>query len=198
LGKGKAAPNQTPLAGSQPQDVPREEWIAEQIPADVHWDGISDVESEEEDCEFTEGEDEGEIDAMALMLATVRKEGTRVFDSAKFKYQRGRDLGSRQKKRKRQAAKGLEMAAVDSRPLDMGFLVREAERMGSESEATSSPNCWISREEMLRTQRTEAIRKLEKKLASKKTSLIPQNMVRYQAVLAFMRVQQSKKLGAYF
>jgi uncharacterized membrane protein len=50
---------------------------------------------------------------------------------------------------------------------------------------------------MLLAQRKEAIEDLEKKLRSAKTDLIAQNLTRHRAVLAFLRIQNAKKLYVF-
>jgi ribosomal protein L29 len=47
---------------------------------------------------------------------------------------------------------------------------------------------------MLLAQRKEAIEDLDKKLRSAKTDLIAQNLTRHRAELAFLRIQNAKKL----
>jgi hypothetical protein len=163
------------------------------IPAAVHWAGVDDGDLEEDDYEVSEAEEDEEEDAFAVMMARAKKGGAKAFESTNFKYQRGPELSSRQKKRKRDAAQELDEAAMDSRPLNKGFLVKTS------TEATAKPeprlNCWISREKMLLDKRKEMMEKLNKKLRSAKTDLIAQNLTRHRAVLAFMRMQSSKKLG---
>jgi hypothetical protein len=82
---------------------------------------------------------------------------------------------------------------MDSRPLNKGFLVKTNPEATAKPEP--KPNCWISREKMLLDKRKEMMEKLDKKLRSAKTDLIAQNLTRHRAVLAFMRIQSSKKLG---
>jgi hypothetical protein len=165
------------------------------IPAAVHWAGVDDGDLEEDDCEVSEAEENEEEDAFAVMMARAKKGGAKAFESTNFKYQRGPELSSRQKKRKRDAAQELDEAAMDSRPLNKGFLVKKSSPEATEKQAETRPNCWISREKMLLDKRKEMMEKLDKKLRSAKTDLIAQNLTRHRAVLAFMRMQSSKKLG---
>jgi hypothetical protein len=171
-------------------------WEPASIPAAVHWAGVDDGDLEEDDCEVSEAEEDEEEDAFTVMMTRAKKGGAKAFESTNFKYQRGPELSSRQKKRKRDAAQELDEAAMDSRPLNKGFLVKKS---SSDLEATGKPeprlNCWISREQMLLDKRREMMEKLDKKLRSAKTDLIAQNLTRHRAVLAFMRMQSSKKLG---
>jgi hypothetical protein len=107
------------------------------IPAAVHWAGVDDGDSdqEEDDCELTETKE----DAFAMMMRRAKKGGAAAFEATNFKYQRGPELNNKQKKRKRDAAQQLDEAAMDCRPLNKGFL-----KKSSSSEAKPpqpKPNC---------------------------------------------------------
>jgi hypothetical protein len=163
--------------------------------AEVHWEGISDSEEEKEDeleysdeeC-ITEGEED--INPFSIMMARARQ-GNEAFhrQNAVFKYQRGSTYSKKTKKRKAAEALEREASVMDCRPLDRGFLTTTTASSPTESVAR------ISREEMLRNIRRDAKQRLEKKLKSKTTKLLPQNMTRHQAVLAFFKLQESKQLG---
>jgi hypothetical protein len=56
------------------------------------WENLSDdAELEEEECEFTEGQEEYtlEVDPFAVMMGKARRSGAAVFDCVHFQYQRG-------------------------------------------------------------------------------------------------------------
>jgi hypothetical protein len=57
------------------------------VPASVHWEGLSDGEEEEEDeCEFTEGEEDAEPegDVLAHLMATAENRGVLSMTTSKL------------------------------------------------------------------------------------------------------------------
>jgi len=183
-----------------------------EVPASVYWEGLSDGEEEEEDeCKFTEGEEDAEPegDALAYLMATAENRGDALYDDIKVRYQRCAELSKKQKRRKQKEQRELKLAALGSRTLDDGFLIRptalnldpaiisEAEHysVSTSGEGSAGQN-EVSRQEISEAQRTNAMILLEKKLRSKKTAdVLPQNIIRHQAVLCLFKVQNGRKLG---
>jgi len=98
-----------------------------EVPASVHWEGLSDGEEEKEDeCEFTEGEEDAEPegDALAYLMATAENRGDALYDDIKVRYQRCAELSKKQKRRKQKEQRELKLAVLGSRTLDDGFLIR--------------------------------------------------------------------------
>lgn len=172
------------------------------VPASVHWEGLSDGEEEEDECEFTEEEEDAEPgeDVLAHLMATAENLGDSLYDNIKVKYQRGAELSRKQKRRKQKEQRELKLAAVGSRTLDDGFLIRstvtDPDVGTSASTSGSTEQDEVSRQELPEViQRADAMGLLEKKLRSKKTvDMLPQNIIRHQAVL-FFKVQNRRKLG---
>jgi hypothetical protein len=195
--KTESSQDATDKEACGPEAWEPEAWEPEAIPAAVHWAGVDDGDSdkEEDDCAFSEAEeDEEDSDAFKVMMRSVKKGGDKAFQSIKFAFQRLPEPSKKTKKRKRDAAQQLEEAAMDCRPLDKGWLLRK----GSEPEPAvewAPPKPWVDGEQMRSEMCKEAIDRLEKKLGSAKTDLIGQNLTRHRAVLAFLKIQRSKQLG---
>lgn len=163
----------------------------------VYWEGDagnSDSESEEE-CEFTEAGDNMEFDenefqevvkmkignAFQKMIASSHEKNA---FSHHFRYQQGVQPTQRHKQREAKKENDRILAAAKSNPLDKGFLI-----------GTVSKRHCPSKEETWRQEHRMALEDIEKKLQSKKICLGGQNLNRHRAVLAFLRMQESKKLG---
>jgi hypothetical protein len=160
------------------KDMENHSW--EDSPAAVHWEEDA-SDDEEEECEYSDEECVAEVeeqqepkDALAVLLRRVEKDPT-VFDCFYFPYQRGPQPSDKTKKRKAQTALELATAAMDSRPLDKGFLVLPEQWTKKVSPASKDSE--PSKEDLLLQSRKEGIKKLEGILRSKKTSLslLPQN-----------------------
>jgi len=124
--------------------------------SDVHWEEDN-SEDEEEECEYTDDEciierekEKGDIpkrDAFQIMLRKVEKVST-VFDRVSFPYQRGVERSEKTMKRKAEGATDLQLAAMDSRPLNRGFL--QSTGPVNKRRVLPSSSAWISREDLLR------------------------------------------------
>ena len=174
-------------------------WLAHApLPAEVHWEGDA-TDDEEDECEYSDDEWEedwvearqeiSQRNAFAAMIQKAKTQRGNVFDQALFPYQRGPEISAKTKKRKATMAMDLELAAMDARPLDQGYLLSNGHpQMQKKAMQFSAENC-------LQEQRKEAIKRMEQLLKSKEISMLPQNLERHRAVLAFLRVQQSRQRG---
>ena len=65
------------------------------------------------------------------------------------------------------------------------------------SNSAGRPNAWLSSDQLRNIERHDAIKALDKKLRKKTTlkAMNGQNLVRHQAVLSFLRMQEGKQLG---
>ena len=124
------------------QKQPRaDEPVGESAPrAEVHWEGISESEEEEDELEYSHEEciSEGEdINPFTIMMARARQ-GKEAYNAV-FKYQRSSIQSKKTIKRK--AAEALERQAsiMDCRPLDKGFLTTSTASASSLSHTKPVP-----------------------------------------------------------
>ena len=145
---------------------------------EAYWEGLS--ESEESDVDISEPED------------NISEKGKNSFErlsnanlsTTKFPYQRGLTLSTRQQRRTRATQRDLQHAATThSQPLSQFF-----SPTSSASSEESTPT--VKSQAQLRQ---EAIKDLEKKLRSKKTTLTGQNLTRHQAVLTLLYTRSRKE-----
>ena len=71
----------------------------------------------------------------------------------------------------------------------------ELEPVSEQESLPDQPLRWLSATETRQQNQIVAIAALKKKINSKKSTLTGQNLTRHQAVLAFLYIQQSKRLG---
>jgi len=142
-------------------------------PAAVHWDECWDSESEEseEECEFTDGEEndseELEFDENAFQKLLAEAKNIGASEGPNLCYQRGQHASVRAQFRAQKRAHELQLAAMDSRPLDAGWLQK-----APTSQAPSPVKQKLAPNE-------EVLQDLDKKLRSKKTKLTGHNLTRH-------------------
>ena len=149
---------------------------------------ISDVDSSEEsEVEVTDCEDDCQFDNSAFdKLLSARATCTTFGQDTNFKYQRTCQPSKRTTIRHRAKQQELVKAAKGCRTL--------TSMLASQSSITDSlPAKDNTNEETRTSDLADAIKTLERKLASKKASPDGQNRTRHQAVLHFLKVQQSSK-----
>lgn len=172
-------------------------WLAPApLPAEVHWEGDA-TDDEEDECEYSDEEWEEDWvearqeiiqrNAFTAMIEKAKTQRGNAFDQALFPYQRGPEISAKTKKRKATMTMDLELAAMDARPLDQGYLLTS----GPQIQKKAMPVQFG--ENSLQEQRKEAIKRMEQLLKSKKISMLPQNLERHRAVLAFLKFQQSRQ-----
>lgn len=153
------------------------------------WDSGSE---EEEDCEISDAEEEVENMNRSLfekLLASderYREGATSVIQQFNGKYQRGAEPSRRTLQRRVANQKELEQAASRSAKITTFF----PSTTTSTTIATE-----LTPEEITALERKTAITYLDKKIHSKKQTMNRQNMMRHQAVLAFLRLQEQRKPG---
>jgi hypothetical protein len=153
---------------------------------------------EEEDCEVTDTEEDPvEVDNSALqtMMASSRELGFDAFEdnTTVFNYQRSAEPSVRTQYRQVQHARELEEGAKNTRTLEHYFQRPGNKRANPITLGRSTPA--ISTEERKRNEREAAIKSIKKKIESKKAGMNGQNLMRHQAVFAFLQIQRAKKLG---
>jgi hypothetical protein len=95
-----------------------------------------------------------------MLMSSARTGRDAVFDKASFKYQRGPSLRSnKKKKRKADDVLAMRAQAISSKKLSTTFL---------QHRAVQPPTLLLSRQDLLKPKRVEAIEGLEKKLELKK------------------------------
>jgi len=177
-------------------------------PSSSHWEDLQlDDEQEytedssddglenDDEVEVTDSEEEDDnvtFDGCAFEAIIKGSYKFEVFEEAEFPYQRGPELSMRSKQMKNKAAQELARSAEGSKKIYQYFQL---------SSSTTSLNSMIqspaiSREDLLRREREAAIKSLEKKLQGKqRNTMNGQTIIRHEAVLAFLRIQQGKQLG---
>jgi hypothetical protein len=158
---------------------------------------------EESDCELTDTEDPKEEpvkinkSAFDTLMGSSRQIGYDAFEdnTAIFNYQRGAEPSIRTQQRRVKNARELEEGAKNTRTLETYF-----SRPGGKQAnpvVLGRPTACISSQELRRIERDEAIKSIQKKIHNKKEALAmnAQNLMRHEAVLAFLHIQKSKKLG---
>lgn len=162
--------------------------------AEAHWEGYADggnegaeeKEEEEEECEFTEAEEDKELNESAFNQIMTPRDST-VFDKIQIKYQRGSQVSKRTSQRNAKRIQELYTAATGCIPLTSGFLISNSEKTNTAQSIQHS----LEEKEIVSYQK--ALIDLEKKLKSKRVSVIGQNLTRHHAVLAFLKLQQSRQ-----
>ncbi len=166
---------------------------------------LKDEESEEEedDIEMTDDdEDTLDEDAFAKLLGVARD--FRNFETHKIAYIRGPSYTKQWERKRAQHRRELAASAQGCQPLEARFLIQKT--VQSTVPIEQSPlrsfdvsqaakihiTKYISPKDRLHSQRLDAIRELEKKIASRKTNLQGQDLARHRAVLSFLRVQIRK------
>lgn len=142
---------------------------------------------EEEEYEYTDNEEESvelNQDAFEIMIAGGKKRG--AFDNSSFQYQRTQQPSHRTVQRNEKNKKEWKSAAINTLPLDNYFPPQLIDHSISQISNDT--------EIQYKLQQNLAIHAIERKLSDKKLILNKQTVVRYQAVAAFLRVQQGKQL----
>ncbi|KAF8543086.1 hypothetical protein BDD12DRAFT_933621 [Trichophaea hybrida] len=192
---GVELPNE--LVARIDKETEEELWSPGQVvvPAEVHWDNNfeDEAEQEEDECELTDIEEEEaeddevspmDTDAFEALLDGSKKTG--VFDEVYFRYQRGVEPSERTVYRQKKNQLELRLGAQHTRTIESYF---------KNPSTIGRPDAYFSSDELHMQDRQLAIKALEKKLQSKKTILNSQTLMRHQAVLAFLRIQDGKQIG---
>jgi len=100
--------------------------LAPPPPAAVHWEGDA-TDDEEEEEEYLDEELMADWIEGGDVFATMKQSASEgsIFEQVVFPYQREPAVSEKTKKRKATAPLDLERAAMDMRPLDQGFLIRD-------------------------------------------------------------------------
>ncbi|KAA8913091.1 hypothetical protein FN846DRAFT_886778 [Sphaerosporella brunnea] len=153
---------------------------------------------DEEDCEITDNEEEPvEVDTSALeiLMVSSRQIGYDAFEdnTTTFHYQRSTEPSIGTLQRQVKNLRELQEAAKNTRTLETYFQRPAGKQANPVTFGRATP-C-MSTEERQRNERDAAIKSIKKKIESKKMGMNGQNLMRHQAVLAFLQIQKSKKLG---
>lgn len=184
-------------------------WIPKNV-RNIHlnsdWEDSSESEEDDEDVEVTDN-DEAEFDTDAFTMLMDAGKDLDNFTAYKVPYNRGPQLSKRQERRGAQKQRELAASAHGCRPLTAsGFFIQKstpsATSIPSETQSfsldlkpgledISSANIisYVSPQDVLQTQRSEAIQSLKGKIRSKKTNLHGQDLIRHRAVLNFLKLQ---------
>jgi len=156
-----------------------------------------DEEDEEEKCEITDNEEDPvAIDVCAFDTLVEGSRVGGVFDHTHFNYQRGPEATLRTYQRRVKAARELRHDAKGSYKLEAFFSRLAPKDRGVNSITQSQTVALLTAEECTQFERRqEALTILQKKLAKKKHGLNPQNLMRHEAVLGFLKIQQAKSDG---
>lgn len=164
---------------------------------DAHWEGYDSCETDEEEYEFTDNEDEADVEPARnafdkMMLAVQQKDPLATENRTVGLYQRASKFSDRHARRLRAEAKELQQEAKSCRSLsDYGFTKAPPE----------TPATPLSKRAALRQRQEKenndlhlAIEAMEKKLKSKKEApcMQGQTRIRHEAVLQFMRLSFAK------
>ncbi|RPB11555.1 hypothetical protein P167DRAFT_575298 [Morchella conica CCBAS932] len=142
--------------------------------------GSEENEESEEECEYTDGEQDIINDnVFDLLLESSKGSGA---SSVKLRYQRGPTTSERTLYSNNKRLKQLSDSAKGCKPLTNGFL---------STVSGSLPIRPISEKEKWLKENRLAIHNLQKKLRSIKQTegIIPQNLTRHRAILAYMNMQ---------
>ena len=157
-------------------------------------DSDSDSDSE---VEMTDVEDldleEVVFDKNAFEMLLKGSQQLGIFKETTFLYQHRPDPSLRTVQRKEKAVKEWQYAAKGSKKIYTYFQNPDA----SNSLSAGRPDAWLSSDQLCSIERQDAIKALDKKLCKRTTlkAMNGQNLVRHQAVLSFLCMQEGKQLG---